>query len=42
MSLNNDNAYGNIKEFFSDGSMFDLSPSFTQLLNDMVENDDDE
>ncbi len=44
MSLNNDDTYGKINEFFADGDMFDLSPSFTQLLNDMVENgiEDDE
>lgn len=37
MSLNNDYTFGNIKEWFPDGEIFDLSPSFTQLLNDMIE-----
>jgi hypothetical protein len=36
ISLNNDNNYGNIKEWFTDGDTRDLSSSFTQLLNDMV------
>lgn len=42
ISLNNDSTYGNIKEFFPDGEMFDLSESFTQLLNDMVESEEEE
>jgi hypothetical protein len=37
ISLNNDSTYGNIKERYSDGEINDLSPSFTQLLNDQVE-----
>jgi hypothetical protein len=36
ISLNNDNTNGNTKEWFPDGYIYDLSPSFTQLLNDMV------
>jgi hypothetical protein len=36
ISLNNDSNYGKIKEWFTDGKTRDLSPSFTQLLNDMV------
>jgi hypothetical protein len=36
ISLNNDSNYGKIKEWFTDGETRDLSPSFTQLLNDMV------
>ena len=36
ISLNNDSNYGNIKEWFTDGETRDLSPAFTQLLNDMV------
>lgn len=39
MSLNNDATYGNIKEFFPDGEILDLSSSFTQLLNDMIEDE---
>ena len=35
MSLNSGATYGNIKEWFPDGEMLYLSPSFTQLLNDM-------
>ena len=42
ISLNKDNSYGNVKEYFPDGDMFDLSPSFTQLLNDMVESEEDD
>jgi hypothetical protein len=37
MSLNSGPTYGNTKEWFSDGDMFDLSSTFGQLLNDMVE-----
>lgn len=40
MSLNNDSTYGNVKEWYPDGEINDLSPSFTQLLNDMVESND--
>lgn len=40
MSLNNDGTYGNIKEWYPDGEINELSPSFTQLLNDMVESDE--
>jgi hypothetical protein len=36
ISLNNDGTNGNTKEWFPEGTMYDLSPSFTQLLNDMV------
>jgi hypothetical protein len=36
ISLNNDGTNGNTKEWFPDGYIYDLSPSFTQLLNDMV------
>ena len=38
--LNNDANYGKISEWFPDGELFELSPSFTQLLNDMVESDE--
>jgi hypothetical protein len=37
MSLNNDSTYGNTKEWYPDGTINNLSPSFTQLLNDQVE-----
>ncbi len=37
ISLNNDSTYGNTKEYYPDGTLNDLSPSFTQLLNDQVE-----
>lgn len=37
ISLNNDSTYGNTKEWYPDGTINDLSPSFTQLLNDQVE-----
>lgn len=40
MSLNNDSTYGIIKEWFPDGEINELSPSFTQLLNDMVESEE--
>jgi hypothetical protein len=40
MSLNNGPTYGNIKEWFPDGDIYDLSPSFMQLLNDMVESEE--
>ncbi len=40
ISLNDDSTYGVTKEWFSDGTILDLSPSFTQLLNDMVEMED--
>jgi hypothetical protein len=40
MSLNNDATYGHIKEYFPDGELLDLSTSFTQLLNDMIEDED--
>lgn len=39
MSLNNDATYSNIKEYFPDGEILNLSTSFTQLLNDMIEDD---
>ena len=41
MSLNNDSTYGNIKEYFPDGEMLDLSTSFTELLNNMIELDEE-
>jgi hypothetical protein len=40
ISLNNDNSYGNISMWFGDESsldLSDLSPSFSQLINDQVE-----
>lgn len=37
ISLNNDETYGNTKEWISEEYNCDLSPSFTQLLNDMTE-----
>lgn len=37
MSLNNDSTYGNTKEWYPDGTLNDLSPSFTQLINDQIE-----
>ncbi|QTD39179.1 SMI1/KNR4 family protein [Polaribacter batillariae] len=37
ISLNNDGTYGNTKEWYPDGTINDLSTSFTQLLNDQVE-----
>jgi len=37
ISLNNDSTFGNTKEWYSDCEINDLSPSFTQLLNDQVE-----
>lgn len=37
ISLNSGSTYGNTKEWYPDGSINDLSPSFTQLLNDQVE-----
>ena len=40
ISLNNDNSYGNTKMWYGDESsldLSDLSPSFTQLINDQVE-----
>jgi len=37
ISLNNDSTYGNTKEWYPDGTLNDLSPSFTQLINDQVE-----
>ena len=36
MSLNNDGTYGNTKESYPDGTVRPLSPSFTDLINDMV------
>jgi hypothetical protein len=35
ISLNNDSNYGKIEEWFADGEIRHLSPSFTQLFNDM-------
>lgn len=40
LSLNNDNTYGKIVEWYPDGEINELSLSFTQLLNDMVESDE--
>lgn len=37
ISLNDDASYGNTKHWFPDGTIYDLSSSFTQLLNDQVE-----
>jgi hypothetical protein len=37
ISLNNDTSYGNTKHWYEDGTIYDLSPSFTQLINDQVE-----
>lgn len=37
MSLNNDSSYGYTEEAYPDGTRRDLSPSFTDLINDMVE-----
>lgn len=37
ISLNSGGTYGNTKEWYPDGTINDLSPSFTQLLNDQVE-----
>lgn len=37
MSVNNDSTYGNLSERYSDGELNVLSPSFTQLLIDQVE-----
>ena len=37
ISLNNDSTYGNTKEWYPDETLNDLSPSFTQLINDQVE-----
>ena len=37
ISLNNDTTYGYTKHWYPDGSIYDLSPSFTQLINDQVE-----
>ncbi|CAM1343796.1 SMI1/KNR4 family protein [Tenacibaculum amylolyticum] len=40
MSLNNDDTYGNTKVRYTEGEIIELSPSFTELLNDMVEAED--
>lgn len=40
MSLNNDETYGYTKVRYTEGEIDDLSPSFTDLLNDMVESYD--
>lgn len=37
MSLKSDITYGNIKVMFSDGELHDMSPSFEQYLEDIVE-----
>jgi hypothetical protein len=36
MSVRDDETYGNTKLWFQDGSQYNLSPTFTDLLNDMV------
>jgi hypothetical protein len=38
ISLNNDETFGNIKEWISEEYNNYLSPSFTQLLNDQIDN----
>lgn len=40
MYLNKDNTYGYINEWFPDCEINALSPSFTQLINDMAESQD--
>lgn len=40
LSLTNDNNYGTTKEWYPDGTINDLSPTFTQLINDQVEAED--
>lgn len=40
ISLNNDSTYGNIKEWYPDDIINDLSSSFKQLLNDQVEEEE--
>ncbi|QTD39194.1 hypothetical protein JL193_08130 [Polaribacter batillariae] len=40
MSLENDNSYGNIKVMFSEGLLQDMSPTFSQFLEDFIEGDD--
>ena len=40
ISLNNDSTYGNVKEWYPDGEINNLSSFFTQLLNDQVEIED--
>ncbi|WGH77115.1 SMI1/KNR4 family protein [Tenacibaculum tangerinum] len=37
ISLNNDTTYGRIKEWYPDDELNDMSESFTQYLEDMVE-----
>lgn len=41
MSLNTDN-YGTIKEWYADGSIEELAPSFTQFLEDQRIDDEDD
>jgi len=40
ISLNNDATYGNTKVRYTEGKIKDLSPSFTDLINNMVEAED--
>lgn len=40
MSLNNDETYGEIKEWYPDGELNYMSPSFSQYLDDMIESDE--
>lgn len=40
ISLNSGSTYGKTIEWYPDGTINDLSPSFTQLLNDMVESNE--
>lgn len=39
MSLNSDDMYGEIKEWYPDDELNDMSPSFTQYLEDMIESE---
>ncbi|WGH75103.1 SMI1/KNR4 family protein [Tenacibaculum tangerinum] len=40
MSLENNETYGNIEVMFSEGDIINMSPSFSQFLEDMVEEED--
>lgn len=40
ISLNNDNSYGKIKEWYPDDELNYMSPSFIQYLEDMTESED--
>jgi len=37
ISLNTDSTYGSTKHWYPDGTIYDLSPSFTKLINDQIE-----